>query len=528
MKKIKYLLTLLIMLLAFSFAYSDTYHSGVISSTTDWRPHDNTHIVTGDLWITGCTLIIRSGAIVELHANIHVDGTGTLIIEKNVDIEISGIIDLLSGYETYYFDIQGTLDAQGTSTSGEEIVFHEDDYYDGYGWEGIRFSDSATNCVMKYCIIKEAKKPNSSGNSIDKRYAGGAIYIEGNLNVDIENCEFDDNESSWGGAICCKNGGSSISIKSNEFHDNTASSGGAVYLNNTDDVRISLNKFYTNSSDNYGGAVFLDNYSDNVEFYNNLLNNNTASYGGGLAIDDSDPEIYNNTIADNEATTNGSGCYYDENTCNPDFRNTIIYFNTTDQVFPDPDNNTGDYEYCCIENINFSTDNNISDDPEFKEPGNDDYRISYNGGSPCIGAGDNTVNHESYDIRGSGYDRVVMSYNQSGQSALIDIGAYEYEHENQFDQHYKKAKSLVSYNLENISLFPNPANDNLFLNMNETVIHINSIQLYDISGKVIINKSFANDSFNNIRIDIRNIESGIYLLNIQNNYESIKKKVLIQ
>ncbi|MEA3495597.1 MAG: T9SS type A sorting domain-containing protein, partial [Bacteroidota bacterium] len=332
--------------------------------------------------------------------------------------------------------------------------------------------------------------------------------------VDIENCEFDDNESSWGGAICCKNGGSNISIKSNEFHDNTASNGGAVYLNNTDDMRISLNKFYDNSADNSGGAVFLDNSSDNVEFYNNLLNNNNADYGGGLAIDESDPEIYNNTIVYNDADSDGGGCYYDSLNCTLDFRNTIIYSNNangfSNQLDPNPDYNHSDFTTCCIEGIT-AWSGNINDDPKFVNSGNHPYRISSDNGTRCIDVGTNGTasEREALDLKDhSRLTRVSAVY------ARIDIGAYEYEDPT---PSYKLTSIGDNFDFKcKLSVYPNPAQNEFFLFFSLNEINDIKYEIVNSFGQQVLYKNLNKlpSGEHTIILDISDLKQGIYFIKL--------------
>lgn len=71
-----------------------------------------------------------------------------------------------------------------------------------------------------------------------------------------------------------------------------------------------------------------------------------------------------------------------------------------------------------------------------------------------------------------------------------------------------------------ISIHPNPANQQINIKTNEK---IDSISVYDISGKVVI------DGFDNLKqIDISNLRSGIYFLKMSLNDNLITKKIIVE
>ena len=84
-------------------------------------------------------------------------------------------------------------------------------------------------------------------------------------------------------------------------------------------------------------------------------------------------------------------------------------------------------------------------------------------------------------------------------------------------------KSTVSINnlSKNINIYPNPAQDFITIN-----VPTNSrIDILDISGKVLISKIISND---NQRINIKELNSGIYLMNINSNNNTFKTKFVVK
>ncbi|MCX7729049.1 MAG: T9SS type A sorting domain-containing protein, partial [Bacteroidia bacterium] len=83
--------------------------------------------------------------------------------------------------------------------------------------------------------------------------------------------------------------------------------------------------------------------------------------------------------------------------------------------------------------------------------------------------------------------------------------------------------------IQNLSLFPQPASEQLFLHFQSQSAETILFQLTDITGKSVLNQKFnTTPGENKILINISDIESGIYLYTITNNTESISNKLIIQ
>ncbi len=74
--------------------------------------------------------------------------------------------------------------------------------------------------------------------------------------------------------------------------------------------------------------------------------------------------------------------------------------------------------------------------------------------------------------------------------------------------------------LSNISIFPNPAQNEFFV----TGINIQSVQLFDISGRKIMTKQATNNS---VHFDVKNQSNGIYFLRISARGGNTVRKLII-
>ncbi len=78
-----------------------------------------------------------------------------------------------------------------------------------------------------------------------------------------------------------------------------------------------------------------------------------------------------------------------------------------------------------------------------------------------------------------------------------------------------------------LSIYPNPANNNITINLQNTPETINSISITDVLGKKVINTQSISDNINLVNLDISTLSKGVYMVKIiTNNKLSIVKKLI--
>lgn len=109
---------------------------------------------------------------------------------------------------------------------------------------------------------------------------------------------------------------------------------------------------------------------------------------------------------------------------------------------------------------------------------------------------------------------------QNNRNPFIDNPTYVY-------QIWVNTLSTDDFSIaDELTVFPNPVTNNQ-ININSGNLNINTVKLFSISGKLVINKTVDN---NNSNIQINNLEAlarGIYLLKIESNATTIVKKVIL-
>ncbi len=254
----------------------------------------------------------------------------------------------------------------------------------------------------------------------DSAFNGGGISNSSSSSPTVASCTFINNFADFnGGGIDNTYSSSSQTISDCQFINNSANSGGGI--NNYGSSPPVTNCIFTgNTADWEGGGICNDNFSSS-KLLNCVFTENKAGQRGGAIYNEyiSSGALTNCTLADN--TADDGGGIYNGRYSNPTIINSIIWGNSA-ATHPQIYNSTSNphISYTDIEG-GFAGTGNIDSDPIFVGSGDFPYLI--NEDSPCIDAGDNSANSESYDIRGVGFPRKMDGIN--GAVGTIDIGAYE-------------------------------------------------------------------------------------------------------
>jgi len=131
-----------------------------------------------------------------------------------------------------------------------------------------------------------------------------------------------------------------------------------------------------------------------------------------------------------------------------------------------------------------------------------------------IGSGQNNRTLSSNDIDG-GSD--VQS-----RSTTIDVGC-----SNVLMTNHSCSLNIEESELNNaISLYPNPAKDQFYIN-NDSYINLEKAVIYDISGRLISEHDISNTSSTKT-IKVQNVSKGVYFINIHSDSAVITKKMVLE
>ena len=285
--------------------------------------------------------------------------------------------------DKWYSHIQTAIDDANDS---DEIAANQSTYYEIIDFSG-------TNITLR------STDPNDwevvGATIIDANDTGSVVTFSGSedpncilAGLTITGGYYD----GWGGGI--KGNGAEATISKCIVRDNECThAGGGIHAC---DGIISNCFIYNNTalSGALGGC--------GATITNCVIYDNTGDYVGGL--NNCDGDIVNCTVVGNTGDDHGGFTG-----CDGTITNCTVWANNPDQLY-----NSVDPNYSCIEDWTGGGTGNINSDPEFVDPNNDDYHLSYN--SPCINTGDPAGDYSGQtDIDGE--PRV--------QAGRVDMGADE-------------------------------------------------------------------------------------------------------
>jgi len=294
--------------------------------------------------------------------------------------------------------------------------------------------------------VRFAASPTITNNVIRNNQAchGGGIGIGGFGSALIQLNTITGNRNNvcnggGGGGISIQGTSSSVEILDNVISDNAHADGGGIYMfgGGTPTIKRNIIKG-NNASGGQGGGIYMVNFSDAL-IVQNIITGNQASFGGGLywlvPSGFRGPILVNNTIADNDAISFGSGIFADGFDDRTELTNNIIVAKPGQAGLYCGDLSGQNQPIIRFNNIFSSggmaysgscadktgTDSNISADPRFTNHAQGDYHLQQ--GSPSIDSGDNlTPNLPDKDVDGG--PRILDG--DGNGTAVVDMGVDEF------------------------------------------------------------------------------------------------------
>jgi hypothetical protein len=564
MKKILFLLTLLISFSSFSTNY---YISPTGNNTNNGTSSGTPKLTLAHVFSTynlgsNDTIFVAAGTYTE---------TGTTVGTDDEGFVIQGA-SLSGGVPTSIFDASSTArwlllgNTNNDNIKINRLIIKDHKQSTGSGPNegggGIKIITGATGLVVTYCHFDNCDtRTNFTQNS------GGAIYSQEGFTVSF--CTFKNcNAEYYGGAI-------------------------ATTLSPTTNTQIDHCTFYSNVATNYGGAIFFGVGSNSTLTLENCLfyENNTSS-GEAVIVSMntySTLNIMNCTITANGNASVGTGGVLALSSAKINLTNTIIY-NNLGNTFNDVYNNaaTVNMTNCCYGNsaeIKSATSNisPLISNPLFTNSASDDYTLSST--SPCIDWGTTTgsptddlrhysrignpdagcfesngvalpiellyfkpyfddgvvklkwstaseQNNDYFTIEKSkdGLDYIIVTTLPGAGNSVykIDYQAVDRDIEpgilyyrlkqTDINGEFKRtdwSSILIQLNIKNLAIYPNPATNEINVLLNSTLNKVEELLVYDLTGKLFYKKSLdlkVGDNYFNV--ELPQLSSGLYILKI--------------
>jgi parallel beta-helix repeat protein len=298
-------------------------------------------------------------------------------------------------------------------------------------------------------------------------------------------------EGNWayaGGGMCL--GESSPTIVNNTIIRNSCyTNGGGIWSASNSNPTINDNTISNNSAYGFcgvGGGICIDRSQPTIK--NNVINGNVAQYGAGVACGESAPNMTNNTITGNLARGPGPDYGYGGGlfcvvSSNPAITNSIFWANAAEtegkELYVDSLSSPV-ITYCDIQDTLWPGEGNISVDPLFRDPQNDDFRLQSitnpdcggPGDSPCIDAGDSSFVDSLISCDwGLGRLRSDMGAYGGGDSAQAGIAHH--------GQDYLPVCFSLSQN------YPNPFNSRTVISYQLPTNNCVRLEIYNLLGQKV-------------------------------------------
>lgn len=85
-----------------------------------------------------------------------------------------------------------------------------------------------------------------------------------------------------------------------------------------------------------------------------------------------------------------------------------------------------------------------------------------------------------------------------------------------------------SFGLDNFTLYPNPNNGNFTIQFNSNTGNEIKVNVHDVRGREIFAKSYNNNGLFNESLELNNVQSGVYLVTVQDGARKELKKIVVQ
>jgi hypothetical protein len=466
----------------------------------------------GSSWADAFTNVTDALALTNLNDAVWVaKGTYTLA-DKNTPIAVStDEVDIIGGFagtETTLAERDITAIHTTNATiftgdiNGDDI---DGDFSSNKTDNAERLFEVTASDVTFDGIIFENIYDTSTSGGVEEN---GVIFIPNSSsinNLKIKNSVFRSNYSN-GYLLKMRTLNGGLLIENTKFINNTIVNRGLVYVQSDstngyiftrwanvlvadNDINVAALDIYR---EDWNNGSTLDVIINNSTFVNNDYNGTygnsiTASGNGSVNLNVNNTIFWQNTVNGTAATrdiSNGLVSTYD-----------VFIRNSIANVSSNAGTYGGTFSATNVTTLDPATDN-LNLDAEYKPTSASNY---------IVDQGDNAYYDEALfgDLDLSGNDRVF--------NTTIDLGAYEYNSTLSVDD--------ISLDENTVKLYPNPATDVVNIKTNQT---IKNVAVFNVNGQKVL------DIANQSQINISNLPTGMYFLNINTNQSNQTIKILKQ
>ena len=117
--------------------------------------------------------------------------------------------------------------------------------------------------------------------------------------------------------------------------------------------------------------------------------------------------------------------------------------------------------------------------------------------------------------------RVRISYSVDG--AIIPCGESTFGEVEDYKVNIVASSGIEENNLDGLSIFPNPTNDFITIDLTSGNAIVNEIKLVDLTGKTLLTSTIINNS---TKLDLHTLSAGVYHVIVNTNLGSVTRKII--
>jgi hypothetical protein len=88
--------------------------------------------------------------------------------------------------------------------------------------------------------------------------------------------------------------------------------------------------------------------------------------------------------------------------------------------------------------------------------------------------------------------------------------------------------AVVDNSLSNFVLYPNPNKGNFTVQFNSSSSNEIAISVHDMRGRTILNNKYSNTGLFSQNVQLDQVQSGVYLVTVQDGDKKVVKRIIIE
>ncbi len=133
-------------------------------------------------------------------------------------------------------------------------------------------------------------------------------------------------------------------------------------------------------------------------------------------------------------------------------------------------------------------------------------------------------------VDGAGNSSMILNYNTIDDKPFEGISYYRLK-QTDFDGRFTYSQTIpveFKNRIDHFEIYPNPATDDILLMHFNSRATVTTIKILDVSGKLVLSKTVDTDKgIQKTHLDVSSFDSGVYVVVLENEFKSVKKRLIV-